>query len=162
MSVQEDSAASVVRSLSDAGPPTLVMPGPSVVTDGPKLLRLAAASFATLDAIRAGDIDEPVRQRLADAWSKLLDELATALSPEGIEELRSLALVGDLGVPTQGELRVLHAQLAGWLGGVFMAEHLSSWAASIAGGQALAQLLAHVEVEPASSTPSDARPSPYL
>lgn len=158
--MREDSRDSAVRFSN--GPMTVGMATHSVVTDGPKLLRLASASFATLDAMPTVGIDEQARRWLADAWSHLLDELGTALSQEVVEEFRSLAPAGCSGVPTEGELRVLHAQLAGWLGGVLMAEQLSTWGASIAGAQDLARSLAARDAEPALASRSRSGPSPYL
>lgn len=83
------------------------------------LLRIGAMSRELLDEIRRAPLDEASRDRLRDIYEVTVARIGEMLSPELREELADLALpLGD-GVPSEAELRVAHAQLVGWLEGLF-------------------------------------------
>lgn len=84
-----------------------------------KILRIGAMARELLDEIRRANLDDASRDRLRDTYQVTLDHLAAILSPELREELQELALPLTSGTPTEGELRVAHAQLVGWLEGLF-------------------------------------------
>ena len=96
-------------------------PHPTVV-DPAKFLRVVATTWSVLHALEPHDVDAAAARRLDDLRRELLDDLEAALAPEVAAELRRLVASRTDVSPTLGELRVLHAQLGGWLSGVLVAE----------------------------------------
>jgi hypothetical protein len=141
-------------------PMAVVVSRPSVVVDPGKLLRVAWSNLAVLDAISGDTLDEGARRRLAALWAHMLVEIGSALTPEVVDELHELIPSRGPGLPTTGELRVLQAQLVGWLHGVMRGEELSTWGAAVAGAHRLIEIAAEHRAEPHWSTPP--RASPYL
>lgn len=84
-----------------------------------KLLRLAGTVQGLLNEVRATELDDAGRRRLAQVHRSVLDELETVVSDDLIEELESMDVDGIDQDATGGELRVAQAQLAGWLEGLF-------------------------------------------
>lgn len=84
-----------------------------------KLLRLAGTVQGLLKEVRATELDEAGRQRLAQVHRSVLDELETVVSDDLIAELEAMDVDGIDADATGGELRVAQAQLAGWLEGLF-------------------------------------------
>lgn len=84
-----------------------------------KLLRLAGTVQGLLNEVRATELDEAGRQRLAEVHRSVLEQLRTVVSDDLIEELEAMAVDGIGPDATGGELRVAQAQLAGWLEGLF-------------------------------------------
>jgi hypothetical protein len=88
------------------------------ITQPAKLLRIASMVRELLEHTRQASLDEPGRKRLADIYQRAVGELSEVLSPDLREELGQLAPPVE-GVPTEAELRVVQAQLVGWLEGLF-------------------------------------------
>lgn len=84
-----------------------------------KLLRLAGTVQGLLNEVRATELDDAGRKRLAQVHRSVLDELETVVSDDLIAELESMHVDGIGQDATGGELRVAQAQLAGWLEGLF-------------------------------------------
>jgi hypothetical protein len=84
-----------------------------------KVMRIAAMARQLLDEVRHAPLDEESRQRMRDIYETSVSELAETLSPELKEELASLSPPFGADAPTDAELRVAHAQLVGWLEGLF-------------------------------------------
>lgn len=84
-----------------------------------KLLRLAGTVQGLLNEVRATELDDAGRQRLAQVHQSVLDELETVVSQDLVEELEAMDVDGIGPDATGGELRVAQAQLAGWLEGLF-------------------------------------------
>lgn len=84
-----------------------------------KLLRLAGTVQGLLNEVRATELDDAGRRRLAQVHRAVLDELGTVVSDDLIQELESMDVDGIEADATGGELRVAQAQLAGWLEGLF-------------------------------------------
>jgi hypothetical protein len=141
-------------------PVAVVVSRPSVVVDPGKLLRVAWSNLAVLDAISGDTLDEGARWRLAELWTHMLVEIGSALTPEVVDELHRLIPDGGSALPTTGELRVLQAQLVGWLHGVMRGEELSTCGAAVVGARRLVEIAAEHRAEPHPSTTP--RPSPYL
>jgi hypothetical protein len=154
----------VIDEADSGGPPvepvTVVVSRPSVVVDPGKLLRVAWSNLAVLDAISGETLDEGARRRLAALWARMLVEVDSALTPEVVDELRRLAPRHGSTVPTADELRVLQAQLVGWLHGVMRGEELSTWGAAVAGARQLIEMTTRPGAEPQRLEPPE--PSPYL
>jgi hypothetical protein len=85
-----------------------------------KAMRIGAMVRQLLDEVRQAPLDEASRSRLAEIYESSVAELREVLSPELKEELERLSLpFADDQVPSEAELRVAHAQLVGWLEGLF-------------------------------------------
>ena len=92
---------------------------PESVEHPAKVMRIASMARTLLDEVRHAGLDEESRIRLRDIYETSVKELAEVLSPELKDELARLSLPFDKDVPSDAELRVAHAQLVGWLEGLF-------------------------------------------
>jgi hypothetical protein len=112
----------------------------SIIEPG-KVMRIGSMVKQLLEEVRAADLDEASRERLAEVYERSIVELSEALSPDLQEELRSLSLPFDHdGVPSEAELRVAKAQLVGWLEGLFHGIQASLMAQQFAAQQQLQQM----------------------
>ena len=85
-----------------------------------KVMRIGSMVRQLLDEVRQAPLDEASRNRLREIYQTSVQELSGVLSTELREELERLALPFGEGVtPTDAELRIAHAQLVGWLEGLF-------------------------------------------
>ena len=85
-----------------------------------KVMRIGSMIKQLLDEVRAAPLDEASRQRLTEIHRRSIVELEEGLAPELREELERLSLPFTEGAtPSDAELRVAHAQLVGWLEGLF-------------------------------------------
>ena len=85
-----------------------------------KVMRIGSMVRQLLDEVRQAPLDEASRNRLREIYQTSVAELSEVLSSELREELERLALPFGEGVtPTDAELRIAHAQLVGWLEGLF-------------------------------------------
>lgn len=84
-----------------------------------KVMRIASMTRQLLDEVRQAPLDEASRLRMRDIYESSVQELAEVLSPELKDELGRLSLPFDDDSPSDAELRVAHAQLVGWLEGLF-------------------------------------------
>jgi hypothetical protein len=91
-----------------------------------KILRLGAMVESLLMEIRHTSLDPETRELLADVYRRSVRALNDALPADLEQELDNLLpeLAGQ--VPTQAELRVVHAQLHGWLAGLLQGMHIAS------------------------------------
>jgi hypothetical protein len=90
------------------------------ITEPGKVMRIGSMVKQLLEEVRAANLDEASRERLAEVYERSVVELSEALSPDLQEELRTLSLPFDHDeVPSEAELRVAKAQLVGWLEGLF-------------------------------------------
>lgn len=121
-------------------------PGPEpqpveVVSEPAKVMRIGSMVKQLLDEVKAAPLDDASRERLAGIFQRSVDELATALSPDLQEELRSMAPpFRDGGVPSDAELRIAQAQLVGWLEGLFHGIQATLMAQQFAARQQLEQM----------------------
>lgn len=84
-----------------------------------KVMRIATMVRQLLEEVRQAPLDEASRARLRDVYETSVAELGEVLSPDLKEELGRLSLPFEAEAPTDAELRVAHAQLVGWLEGLF-------------------------------------------
>lgn len=113
----------------------------SSITEPGKVMRIGSMVKQLLEEVRAADLDEASRERLAEVYERSIVELSEALSPDLQEELRTLSLPFDEdGVPSEAELRVAKAQLVGWLEGLFHGIQASLMAQQLAAQQQLEQM----------------------
>ena len=100
-------------------PPGGDEPAPEAVEHPAKVMRIASMARVLLDEVRHAGLDEQSRMRMRDIYETSVKELAEILSPELKEELARLSLPFNEEAPSDAELRVAHAQLVGWLEGLF-------------------------------------------
>jgi len=133
-------------------PPTVVEHGELVttstdeeatetVTAPAKVMRIGSMVKQLLEEVKASDLDEESRERLAEIYERSIAELSVALSPDLQHELHMLTLPFKDGVaPSSGEIRVAHAQLVGWLEGLFHGIQATLFAQQLAARQQLEQM----------------------
>ncbi|MGH2819457.1 MAG: proteasome activator [Actinomycetota bacterium] len=84
-----------------------------------KVMRIASMARQLLDEVRQAPLDDASRARLKEIYETSVMELAGILSTDLRDELARLSLPFDQESPSDAELRVAHAQLVGWLEGLF-------------------------------------------
>lgn len=85
-----------------------------------KVMRIGAMIKGLLEEVRAAPLDDASRARLREIHESSIRELGQGLSPELRDELERLTLpFGADEIPSDAELRIAQAQLAGWLEGLF-------------------------------------------
>jgi hypothetical protein len=133
------------------------------VTEPGKVMRIGSMVKQLLDEVRGAQLDVGSRERLAEIYERSIVELAGTLSPDLQEELRMLALPFNDEVPSDSELRVAHAQLVGWLEGLFHGIQATLFAQQMAARQQFDQMRQIGSQGPdASGQGSPGRPGTYL
>ncbi|HEX2050375.1 MAG TPA: proteasome activator [Actinomycetota bacterium] len=95
-------------------------PASEAVQHPAKVMRIGSMVRQLLDEVRQAPLDEASRSRLRAVYETSVKELGEVLSPDLQEELNSLSVpFSDATPPSEAELRVAHAQLVGWLEGLF-------------------------------------------
>ena len=84
-----------------------------------KLLRIGSMVKQLLEEVRQAPLDEASRGRLREIYEQSVRELADGLSPDLAAELDRVSIPFDTDTPSDAELRIAHAQLVGWLEGLF-------------------------------------------
>jgi Protein of unknown function (DUF2587) len=84
-----------------------------------KVMRIAGMARQLLEEVRHSALDEASRARMKEIYETSVSELSDILSPDLKEELERLSLPFNEATPSDAELRVAHAQLVGWLEGLF-------------------------------------------
>jgi hypothetical protein len=84
-----------------------------------KVMRIASMVRTLLDEVRAAPLDDASRTRLKEIYETSIKELGEVLSGDLRDELGRLSLPFDQVSPSEAELRIAHAQLVGWLEGLF-------------------------------------------
>ena len=74
---------------------------------------------AMLEEVRQSTLDEAGRQRLSEIYRASLVQLNEVLSEDLQEELSSMFQPLEGGDASESELRIVQAQLVGWLEGLF-------------------------------------------
>jgi hypothetical protein len=126
----------------------------------PKLIRIASMTRAMLDEIRQAPIDEGGRRLLAEIHQHSLAELQEMLSDELREELDDLFSPLEDSEVSEAELRIAHAQLVGWLEGLFAGIQASVWSQHAAAADQLQQM--RLRAIEAQARQSGDRPGQYL
>lgn len=130
---------------------------PDIIEPG-KVMRIGSMVKQLLEEVRAADLDEASRERLAEVYERSIVELSSALSPDLQEELRMLSLPFDEdGIPSEAELRVAKAQLVGWLEGLFHGIQASLMAQQFAAQQQLQQMK---QIPQSPGQPQPGQPQP--
>jgi hypothetical protein len=88
--------------------------------DLPQLLRLTGMTKALLTEVADVSLDDAARARLAEIQHRAIVAIAHGLPHELAQELNDLSAPPSAD-PSEGELRLVQAQLVGWLSGMFQA-----------------------------------------
>jgi hypothetical protein len=106
-----------------------------------KVMRIGTMIKQLLEEVRAAPLDDASRARLREIHQSSIQELGEGLAPELREELQRLALpFGQDEVPSDAELRIAHAQLVGWLEGLFHGIQTALFAQQMAARAQLEQM----------------------
>jgi hypothetical protein len=124
-----------------------------------KLLRIGSMVKQLLDEVRQAPLDEASRERLREIYEQSIRELADGLSPDLAAELDRVSIPFDTPTPSDAELRIAHAQLVGWLEGLFHGIQATLVAQQVA---ARAQLDEMRQRPLPGGPPSDGRTGTYL
>ncbi|MBO4159391.1 MULTISPECIES: bacterial proteasome activator family protein [Micromonospora] len=85
-----------------------------------KVMRIGSMIKQLLEEVKAAPLDDASRHRMREIHARSIVELKDGLAPELREELERLSLpFAEDQAPSEGELRIAHAQLVGWLEGLF-------------------------------------------
>jgi len=112
-----------------------------MVEEPAKVMRIGSMIKQLLEEVRAAPLDEASRNRLREIHASSVQELERGLAPELQEELERLSLPFSVGAtPSDAELRIAHAQLVGWLEGLFHGIQTTLFAQQMAARAQLEQM----------------------
>lgn len=104
----------------------------STIHEPSKLIRIASMTRAMLEEVRQAPLDAAGRIRLREIYHRSLDQLKGALSEDLAAELETIfEPMSDTDV-SESELRLVQAQLVGWLEGLFHGIQASLWSQQVA------------------------------
>jgi hypothetical protein len=125
-----------------------------------KLLRIGSMVKQLLEEVRQAPLDEASRVRLREIYEQSIRELAEGLSPDLAAELDRISIPFDEPTPSDAELRVAHAQLVGWLEGLFHGIQATLVAQQVAARAQLDEM--RQRSLPPGESPDVGRPGTYL
>jgi hypothetical protein len=125
-----------------------------------KLLRIGSMVKQLLEEVRQTPLDEASRSRLREIYELSVRELAQGLSPDLVAELDRVSIPFDSPTPSDAELRVAHAQLVGWLEGLFQGIQATLVAQQVAARAQLDEM--RQRSLPAAPGQDTGRPGNYL
>jgi len=125
-----------------------------------KLLRIGSMVKQLLEEVRQAPLDEASRGRLREIYEQSIRELADGLSPDLAAELDRVSIPFDTDTPSDAELRIAHAQLVGWLEGLFHGIQATLVAQQVAARAQLDEMRQRSLTGGGSTT--DGRPGTYL
>ncbi|HEX4811203.1 MAG TPA: bacterial proteasome activator family protein [Nonomuraea sp.] len=115
----------------------------NLVEQPAKVMRIGSMIRQLLEEVRAAPLDEASRKRLKEIHASSIKELEDGLAPELVDELERLSLpfTEENGAPpSEAELRIAHAQLVGWLEGLFHGIQTTLFAQQMAARAQLEQM----------------------
>lgn len=122
------------------------------ITEPSKLIRIASMTRAMLEEVRQAPLDEAGRARLADVYRSSMHELRETLSDDLQEELDAVFLPLEQSDTSESELRIVQAQLLGWLEGLFGGIQASLWSQQMAATAQLEEMRARRAIEASKET----------
>jgi len=125
-----------------------------------KLLRIGSMVKQLLEEVRQAPLDEASRGRLREIYEQSIRELAEGLSPDLAAELDRISIPFDSPTPSDSELRIAHAQLVGWLEGLFHGIQATLVAQQVAARAQLDEM--RQRSLPQGPIPDSGRPGTYL
>jgi hypothetical protein len=105
--------------------------GASVIAPS-KLIRIASMTRAMLDEVRRAPLDDAGRQHLLAVYRASLAELYEALGEDLRSEVAAIFQPLEEDTVSESELRIVQAQLVGWLEGLFHGIQASLWSQQMA------------------------------
>jgi hypothetical protein len=124
-----------------------------------KVMRIGTMIKQLLEEVRAAPLDDASRNRLRDIHAASIRELEEGLSPELREELERITLPFTEGeTPSDAELRIVQAQLVGWLEGVFHGIQTALFAQQMAARAQLEDVRRRALPGGQAAPPADQRP----
>ena len=133
----------------------------SFITEPSKLIRIASMTRAMLDEVRQAPLDELGRRRLGEIYTNSLDQLRESLSDDLQEELESIFQPLHQEETSESELRIVQAQLVGWLEGLFHGIQASLFSQQAAAAAQLDEMRRRRALE-AASEETRRSPGQYL
>ena len=82
---------------------------------------------AMLEEVRQSPLDDQGRQRLLGIYQASLEQLRESLSGDLQDELATIFQPLERATASESELRIVQAQLVGWLEGLFHGIQASLW-----------------------------------
>jgi len=155
-----DPDAPATQSLEAESPEGTVEEPKESIEQPAKLLRIGSMVKQLLDEVRQAPLDEASRGRLREIYEQSIRELADGLSPDLAAELDRVSIPFDTDTPSDAELRIAHAQLVGWLEGLFHGIQATLVAQQVAARAQLDEMRQRSLTGGAS--PTDGRPGTYL
>ena len=125
-----------------------------------KLLRIGSMVKQLLEEVRLAPLDEASRGRLREIYEQSIRELSEGLSPDLAAELDRMSIPFDSPTPSDAELRIAHAQLVGWLEGLFHGIQATLVAQQVAARAQLDEM--RQRSLPQGAPPDMGRPGTYL
>jgi hypothetical protein len=126
-----------------------------------KVMRIGSMIKQLLEEVRQAPLDDKSRARLQEIYRTSVQELGDGLSEDLREELGRLVLPFlEEGQPSDAELRIAHAQLVGWLEGLFHGIQATLFAQQMAARAQLEEMQRRGLPPGAQADP--ARPGTYL
>jgi len=89
------------------------------VSEPARLIRIASMTRAMLDEVRQAELDDAGRARLMQIYSSSMSQLRDSLSDDLQVELDEMFDPLEGSQVSESELRIVQAQLVGWLEGLF-------------------------------------------
>ena len=112
-----------------------------MVTEPTKIIRIASMTRALLEEARSAGLDEGGRRKLSEIHDKSLSELREVLSDDLLDEFDEVfAPIRSDELPSESVLRIVQAQLIGWLEGLFHGIQASLASQQMAAQAQLAQM----------------------
>jgi hypothetical protein len=109
-----DSIVTTAHEADDQRPLGELVPAPD------RVMRVAEMIRHLLEELRDAPLDEPGRDRVRAVYERSLPELRRSLAPDLYEELEQLTEpFAGATTPSLAELRIVQAQLIGWLEGLW-------------------------------------------
>jgi hypothetical protein len=138
--------------------------GPPDVESPAKVMRIASMARTLLEEVRHAPLDDASRARMREIYETSITELSEVLSPDLKDELMKLSLPFQEQTPTDAELRIAHAQLVGWLEGLFHGIQAMLFAQQMENRARLEEMRRSLPGGPEGRNPQDAhgQPGTYL
>lgn len=118
MTRNDDPVLRIISGTAEADGPAATPEADPAVLDPGRALRVATTVRGVLDELRGTEPGDAVRDRLAALHDRTLEQLDGLVSPDLLEELHELS-IADTSAVSAPELRVVLAEMVGWLEGLF-------------------------------------------
>ncbi|MCP3975285.1 MAG: DUF2587 domain-containing protein [bacterium] len=120
------------------------------VSEPARLIRIASMTRAMLEEVRQAELDEPGRARLLQIYASSLSQLRGSLSDDLANELDEMFRPLEGTDVSESELRLVQAQLVGWLEGLFHGIQASVFSQQAAAAAQLEEMRKRLALDPSS------------